>query len=126
MSGALTDGSAGGSIRVGAEIVHGLPIDGQTRCVHFSDAHDIVAIRFACCRRFHPCHACHEAVADHPAEVWAVERFAEHAILCGACGSTSTIARYLDADRCPACDAAFNPGCRTHRHLYFAASPASA
>ena len=100
--------------------VHGLPIDAETRCAHWHGAADVVAIRFRCCDRFYPCHECHLAVADHPAEVWEADRRDEHALLCGVCGTTLTIERYLDVDACPDCHAPFNPGCRLHRHLYFA------
>ena len=42
------------------------------------------------------------------------------AILCGACGATLTIRQYMQGDSCcPACGAHFNPGCRSHYHLYF-------
>lgn len=100
--------------------VHGLPIDAETRCVHWHHATDVVAIRFRCCDRWYPCHDCHAAVADHPPEVWPVDEFDARALLCGVCGATLAIADYLGVDACPECGAAFNPGCRLHRHLYFA------
>jgi uncharacterized CHY-type Zn-finger protein len=101
--------------------IRGEPVDGQTRCVHYSSDRDVVAIRFACCDGFYPCHRCHAETADHAAQVWPAERRDEHAVLCGVCGRTLTISAYLSAaDRCPHCGAAFNPGCRAHRHLYFA------
>ncbi|MBN9142078.1 MAG: hypothetical protein J0H23_14785 [Micrococcales bacterium] len=99
--------------------VHGLPIDAETRCVHWNGPSDVVAIRFHCCDRFYPCHDCHEAVADHPSEVWDADEREVHALLCGACGATHAIETYLGVESCPACGAAFNPGCRLHRHLYF-------
>jgi uncharacterized CHY-type Zn-finger protein len=41
-------------------------------------------------------------------------------VLCGACGAILTILQYMRSDsRCPACRAHFNPGCRSHYHLYF-------
>ena len=100
--------------------VHGLPTDAETRCVHWSGPSDVIAIRFACCERFYPCHACHGAVADHPPVVWAADRHDEEAVLCGVCGAVHSIRAYLEADACPACGVGFNPGCRLHRHLYFA------
>lgn len=105
--------------------IHGVPVrgvgvDAQTRCVHYSTARDVVAIQFECCRSFHCCHECHDASADHETRVWPREAFDERAILCGVCGTRHAIADYLaDGSACPACDAAFNPGCRTHRHRYF-------
>ena len=37
------------------------------------------------------------------------------------CGTELSVHAYLTCEsRCPACAAAFNPGCHTHRHLYFA------
>ena len=99
--------------------VHGPAIDGQTRCIHYGTALDVIAIEFACCRRFYPCHLCHAADADHPAEQWLVSQRAERAILCGVCGHRLTIDEYSSAGSCPACAAPFNPGCTLHWNLYF-------
>ena len=48
-------------------IVYGQTIDDQTRCVHYGTPADVVAIKFFCCRRYYPCHRCHEDSAGHPA-----------------------------------------------------------
>ncbi|WBU38589.1 CHY zinc finger protein [Homoserinibacter sp. YIM 151385] len=123
---ALTDGSAEDSVRVGGHEVHGLPVDLETRCVHWHQPWDVVALALPCCERLHPCRECHDAVAGHEAQLWPPDRFDAEAILCGACGSPMSIERYLAADACPCCAAVFNPGCRLHRHRYFAEQPASA
>ncbi|MDO5053095.1 MAG: CHY zinc finger protein, partial [Pseudoclavibacter sp.] len=94
-------------------------VDEQTRCVHYRTELDIVAIRFACCREYYPCHACHAETAGHPPERWPASAFEELAILCGACGSELTIRAYLDAAACPHCAAPFNPRCALHRERYF-------
>ncbi|ELZ08646.1 zinc finger CHY domain protein [Halovivax asiaticus JCM 14624] len=105
--------------------VHGVPVcgvdlDAETRCAHYDSDRDVVALRFGCCDSYYACHACHEAVTDHEAQVWPRSRFDEAAVLCGVCGATLTPGAYFDAaNRCPACDAAFNPGCRAHRDRYF-------
>ncbi|GAA4355358.1 CHY zinc finger protein [Microbacterium rhizosphaerae] len=99
--------------------VLGAVVDDQTRCIHYGTPLDIIAIRFACCREFYPCHLCHAETAGHPAEQWPIADREEHALLCGVCGHLLTIAEYLEADRCPACRSAFNPGCKLHTHLYF-------
>jgi uncharacterized CHY-type Zn-finger protein len=53
--------------------------------------------------------------------VWPKAAWDERAVLCGVCGGQLTVRDYLACEnRCPACDAAFNPGCRLHYHLYFA------
>jgi uncharacterized CHY-type Zn-finger protein len=101
--------------------VYGVDVGPETRCAHYHSDTDIIAIRFACCDRFYPCHACHEAAADHPAEVWPVSAFETPAVLCGACGHVLTVREYLNSEStCTCCHAAFNPGCSRHRHLYFA------
>ena len=105
--------------------VLGPVVDDQTRCIHYRTALDIIAIQFACCREFYPCHLCHAESADHPAEQWPVADRDEHAILCGACGHLLTIADYLQAEHCPACASPFNPGCKLHTHLYFQAEPSA-
>jgi len=116
----LTTGARDDCVEVHGTRVFGLPIDLETRCVHWHDDVDVVAIRFPCCDRFHPCHACHAEVADHAARVWGVDERETHAILCGACGATFSIADYLVATSCLACGAGFNPGCHLHHELYFA------
>ncbi len=96
-------------------------MDGQTRCSHYHSKLDIVAIKFKCCGKYYPCHACHEETAGHAAEIWPEADWDEKAVLCGVCGAEMTINEYLrGGDRCAACRAAFNPGCRSHHRLYFA------
>lgn len=102
--------------------VLGPTVDDQTRCIHYRTALDIIAIRFACCGEFYPCHLCHAETADHPAGQWPVASRHEPAVLCGVCAATLTIADYLQTDVCPACGAAFNPGCALHTELYFEVS----
>lgn len=105
--------------------VHGIPVrgvgvDAETRCRHYASDRDVVAIRFACCEHYYPCFECHETVAGHEATRWGRDAGDREAILCGACGHQLRISAYVDGnDRCPVCDAAFNPGCRTHYHRYF-------
>lgn len=106
-------------IRVGEHLVHGAPIDAQTRCVHWATELDVLAILFPCCDRWYPCHDCHEEHADHAAVPWDATAGAREALLCGVCGGTSTIADYRATSRCSRCDREFNPNCRRHHHLYF-------
>jgi len=75
----------------------------------------------ACCRAYYACRDCHEALADHPTQVWPKAQWDEPAVLCGACGTELSVNAYLGCGSvCPACGAGFNPGCHKHRHLYFA------
>lgn len=97
----------------------GPTVDDQTRCVHYRTELDVIAIRFACCGEYYPCHLCHAEAADHPARPWPADAGDERAVLCGVCGTELTIAVYLGVEGCPACGAPFNPGCALHRHLYF-------
>jgi len=100
--------------------LRGVAVGPETRCVHWDDPVDIVALRFGCCETYYPCDECHDAAADHEAEPWPRDRFDESAVLCGVCGATLSAREYLASDdRCPRCDAAFNPGCRAHRDRYF-------
>lgn len=101
--------------------VHGLSLDAQTRCAHWASARDIVAIKMKCCGVYYACKDCHAALAGHALEQWPEGEWNTRAILCGACGRELTIRDYLDCeDACPACGAAFNPGCRHHHRFYFA------
>ncbi|WP_426625203.1 CHY zinc finger protein [Leifsonia sp. McL0607] len=99
--------------------VLGPTVDDQTRCIHYRTPLDVIAIRFACCGEFYPCHLCHAEAAGHPARQWPVAEREEHAVLCGVCAATLTIGDYLEADACPACGALFNPGCKLHPEFYF-------
>ena len=117
MNGGRPDTTAGAG---NSPACHGVELDAQTRCAHWHSPLDIVAIKFRCCGRFFACHACHAEMETHPPEVWAASEFAEHAVLCGACRCTMSIAEYLACgSRCPQCDAPFNPRCALHRDLYF-------
>jgi uncharacterized CHY-type Zn-finger protein len=99
--------------------VYGVDVDPETRCEHYHSDLDVVAFRFACCERYYPCVRCHEAVAGHEAVPWPRDRFDEPSVLCGACGVAMTASDYLSCgSRCPHCEAAFNPGCRSHLTSY--------
>ena len=99
--------------------VLGPVVDDETRCIHYRTSLDVIAIEFACCTTFYPCHLCHAETADHPATQWPLGKRDEPAVLCGVCGHLLTITDYLDVDACPSCAAPFNPGCKLHPELYF-------
>jgi uncharacterized CHY-type Zn-finger protein len=106
--------------RIHGEEVNGVDVDPETRCAHYHSARDIIAIRFKCCGRWYPCHACHAATTDHEPQVWPCAERDVPVILCGACGRRLTARAYLDsASRCPSCASGFNPRCARHHHLYF-------
>jgi len=100
-------------------VVHGRTVDGETRCVHYGTALDVVAIRFRCCDRYYPCFSCHAEAETHPVLRWPARTWRENAILCGVCRTELSIDTYRAATACPVCDAGFNPGCATHFPLYF-------
>ena len=100
--------------------LRGVDVDDETRCAHYDSTLDVVAFRFPCCECYYPCFRCHEATVDHAARPWPRDRFDEPSVLCGSCRTALTVREYLAADdRCPDCDAPFNPGCADHYHLYF-------
>lgn len=100
--------------------IRGVDLDGQTRCVHYRSGLDIIAIRMKCCGVYYACKDCHEALAGHPIAVWPRAEWNQPAVLCGACGHEMSIAQYMASGyACPACRAAFNPGCRKHYAYYF-------
>lgn len=101
-------------------VVHGVDLDAQTRCEHWRSPLDIIAIKMKCCGEYYACKDCHDALADHTAQVWPKTEFEENAVMCGACGAELSIRAYLACgNTCPACGARFNPGCRHHHHFYF-------
>ena len=108
----------------GAIDVRGVNLDKQTRCVHYHTELDIVAIKMKCCGVYYACKDCHEALAGHKIQVWEQSEFMQKAILCGCCQTELTISDYMASEnRCPACGAEFNPGCRNHHHFYFECAP---
>ncbi len=101
--------------------VRGVGLTDETRCTHYHGPLDIIAIRMKCCGEYYACRACHDALAGHPADLWPATERGHRAVLCGSCSTELTIDQYLSSgDQCPQCGASFNPGCRTHHHLYFA------
>lgn len=100
--------------------VGGVEVGSATRCAHYHGPRDVIAIRFACCDVFYPCHVCHRERADHESDRWPPDQFDVSAVLCGQCGTMLTIEQYLEAEHaCPVCGAAFNPGCERHHDRYF-------
>jgi uncharacterized CHY-type Zn-finger protein len=90
-------------------------------CAHYRAELDIIAIRMKCCGVYYARKDCHQALADHPTQIWPQEGWNQPAVLCGACGYQLSIAHYMASGyRCPNCDAAFNLGCRNHYQFYFA------
>jgi uncharacterized CHY-type Zn-finger protein len=76
--------------------LRGVAVDPETRCAHWDDPVDVVALRFGCCETYYPCDACHDAATDHEAEPWPRDRFGDPAVLCGVCGATLSASEYLD------------------------------
>ena len=104
--------------------LRGVEVDAQTRCAHYGGPTDVIALRCGCCETYHPCHRCHEAVTGRGPTPWPRARLDEPAVLCGACRTALSARAYLGSGyACPACGAAFNPGCAAHRDLYFEAAP---
>jgi uncharacterized CHY-type Zn-finger protein len=100
--------------------VCGVELDAETRCAHWRSPLDIIAIKMKCCSIYYACKDCHDALADHPAQVWQQSERDQKAVLCGACGTEMSVREYLECGNlCPACGAHFNPGCRSHYHFYF-------
>lgn len=100
--------------------IRGVNVDLQTRCAHFNQPVDIIAIKMKCCGVYYACKDCHAVLADHEIVVWPQTEWDENAILCGACRAELTITDYLECGyRCPVCKAEFNPACRNHNHYYF-------
>ena len=102
--------------------VNGIDLDPQTRCAHYNQPIDVIAIKMKCCDRYYACKDCHEALAGHDLEVWSREEWDQLAVLCGCCGEELSVRAYLDCgNTCPVCRVRFNPGCRNHYHFYFEA-----
>jgi uncharacterized CHY-type Zn-finger protein len=104
--------------------VRGIRLDSKTRCKHYHGPTDIIAIKMKCCGVYYACKDCHAALADHQIEVWPESEWNEVAILCGSCGTETTIHNYMQSNsQCPACGEPFNPGCRKHYPLYLEIGP---
>ena len=100
--------------------VRGTRVNARTQCAHYHSDRDIIAIQHKCCGEFYACIQCHNEAVNHAAEVWPKAEFQAAAIYCGNCHQTLPIASYLSCgNTCPHCQAAFNPGCANHYHLYF-------
>lgn len=101
--------------------LRGCRVDRQTRCVHYDDPRDVIALRCAGCDVYAPCVRCHRATTDHAFVRLSPDQKQEAAVLCGGCHRTMRAVAYLRADHtCPHCGTAFNPGCAAHHNRYFA------
>jgi len=101
-------------------LVKGKLEDEFTRCEHYHSKLDVIAIKFKCCGEYYPCYQCHSEDVNHSAQAWSKDEFDTKAILCGVCKTELTIHQYLSSgNNCPVCNAAFNPSCSKHYHLYF-------
>jgi Uncharacterized conserved protein len=93
----------------------------NTRCAHYDDEQDVIAIRFECCDVYYPCFRCHRAATEHVPTRLSADQKHEAAVLCGVCHRTMSATAYLQANHtCPYCGRAFNPGCAAHHARYFA------
>ena len=103
--------------------VHGVGLDPQARCAHYHSRLDIIAIKMRCCATYYACRECHDDLADHACEPLGRPKPGTRPPSCAAPVNQVSIRQYMDcADTCPACAAPFNPGCRSHYHLYFEAA----
>ena len=101
-------------------ICYGIEVKERTHCAHYHSERDIIAVKHKCCGTFYACIKCHNESVDHEAAVWPATEFDTLAILCGNCQTVLSITDYLACQNsCPNCQAAFNPGCANHYHLYF-------
>src|ERR1700741_4329067 len=97
--------------------VRGIDVKKQTQCAHYHSERDIVAIRFKCCDSFYACVHCHRELAGHRTLRWSKAERGPEAVLCGGWGTILSIKEYFSCrNRCPRCDAAFNPACAHHHH----------
>ena len=100
--------------------IKGKTVDNQTRCEHYHSDLDIIAVKFKCCDAYYPCFACHNEATEHNPQTWNKTEWDTLAVFCGACQNEMTINQYLKSEAiCPFCQAAFNPKCQNHHHLYF-------
>lgn len=97
--------------------IHGIDADERGRCAHWHADHDVIANKCATCGEFFACYKCHNELRDHALAPMPLD---ELSAMCGACGHLMTYDEYHVEAECPQCGHAFNPGCQTHAHLYFA------
>jgi len=95
-------------------------VTARTQCTHYHSERDLIAIKFKCCDTFYACIQCHHELAGHAPTRWPRDEFHALSIRCGNCQHTLSITDYMACHHtCPACRAAFNPGCAKHYDLYF-------
>lgn len=99
--------------------VYGNLVDEETRCLHYHNSRDIIALKCYQCRHYYPCYHCHDQCEGHDYKAYP-SKFPDFVVLCGKCRWQMTIDEYrLSAYYCPNCQAAFNPGCKDHETIYF-------
>src|SRR4051794_944124 len=96
-------------IVIDGHTIYGDLVDEHTRCIHYHNETDIIAIKFRCCGRWYPCFECHAEAESHETEPWQETQFEEKAILCGACGHQLSVNEYFACNfACPSCSSPFN------------------
>ena len=78
-------------------VVRGSSVNKRTHCAHYYSHRDVVAVKFKCCDTFYACIHCHEELAGHTPVVWGKDERETHAIFCGKCQKTLSIAEYACA-----------------------------
>jgi uncharacterized CHY-type Zn-finger protein len=73
-----------------------------------------------CCGEYYACKDCHDALAVHPILVRPRQEWDQPAVACGICQTEMSINEYMaSGNRCPKCNAEFNPNCKKHYEFYF-------
>ncbi|SFL72833.1 CHY zinc finger protein [Salibacterium qingdaonense] len=107
-------------IMIKDDVVYGINMDHETRCTHYHEHHDVIAVKCYCCKSYYCCYECHKELCGAPPKRWPQDEFHLEAVLCGICAAHLSIRDYLESGyQCPSCSAPFNPGCRYHYSLYF-------
>ena len=108
---------------------HGVEVKsfGQSRCAHWHSPLDVLALQAPCCFKYYACASCHDEQEDHALQPWPTTTPLDTpGLLCGVCKRTFSIGVYLCQEGSPvcpysSCGAPFNPGCKNHWPIYFAA-----
>ena len=96
--------------------IYGVGLDEQGRCAHYHQNCDVVALKYAMCRKYYACFSCHDEMEDHAFAATGTEE--KYPVLCGNCKRLLTREQYGQGS-CPYCGILFNPRCKLHKHIYF-------
>ncbi|WEV61299.1 CHY zinc finger protein [Streptococcaceae bacterium ESL0729] len=99
------------------QVIHGLSVEANGSCIHYSSHLDIVANKCSFCQKFFACYLCHDSLENHK---FIGFPYMGHDLstMCSLCGREYSYKEYSKLLACRNCKSPFNPKCSLHKDIY--------